>query len=361
MPAATVNEHGSTPAVVHSPGCAIACSSTWTKNIVEPYISIRSPGSRTPALNASAHASTVPALTGVPSAQAGLLGRRGADRPDGLPRPGEPRQLESRRDLLRPVGRPAPRVQVVERVALARRVVVEHVLARQPRHHERVRAVPAAGALPDLGLVAPDPRELRADRLRGELLAAALEDRVRAEAPGQLLDLRRGAHVDPVEDRGAQRPDVLVAHQQARPEAGHADARDPRVARLRDQLLQDGDDVAPPVRLGVHLGPARPRQRHRVRARRGRHDRAVGGGEHALRAARPHVDPRQQLPHAAYGNRFARDRRPGRDRRGGGEFPGPRTRPPARASGTRVRRAPTMLASAAPPSPRPPRAAARRR
>ena len=34
---------------------------------MEPYISMVSPGDRTPALNASAQASTVPAVTGVPS------------------------------------------------------------------------------------------------------------------------------------------------------------------------------------------------------------------------------------------------------------------------------------------------------
>jgi hypothetical protein len=38
-----------------------------TRNMVEPYISIRSPGCRTPTENASAYASTVPAITGVPT------------------------------------------------------------------------------------------------------------------------------------------------------------------------------------------------------------------------------------------------------------------------------------------------------
>lgn len=67
IPAASVYVPGSTPAVVHSSGCEASWLSTWTKNIVEPYISMRSPGLRTPALNASAHASTVPVHTGVPS------------------------------------------------------------------------------------------------------------------------------------------------------------------------------------------------------------------------------------------------------------------------------------------------------
>ena len=67
IPAARVYVPGSAPAVVHSIGWARKRSRAWTKNIVEPYISIRSPGRRTPPLNASAQASTVPAATGVPT------------------------------------------------------------------------------------------------------------------------------------------------------------------------------------------------------------------------------------------------------------------------------------------------------
>jgi hypothetical protein len=69
MPAASVWDDGSTPDVVHSPRTLVGVVSTCTKNIVEPYISIRSPGRRTPTLKASAQASTVPATTGVPSAR----------------------------------------------------------------------------------------------------------------------------------------------------------------------------------------------------------------------------------------------------------------------------------------------------
>jgi hypothetical protein len=54
------------PLVVHSAGWVWNPARFCTKNIVDPYISIRSPGWRTPALNASAQASTVPAVTGVP-------------------------------------------------------------------------------------------------------------------------------------------------------------------------------------------------------------------------------------------------------------------------------------------------------
>ena len=42
---------------------------TWMMNTVEPYMSIISPGARTPTLTASAAASIVPTVTGVPSAR----------------------------------------------------------------------------------------------------------------------------------------------------------------------------------------------------------------------------------------------------------------------------------------------------
>jgi len=67
MPAASVRVPGSVPAVVHSLSWTTSSSVTMTKNIVEPYMSSRSPGRRAPALTASAQASTVPAQTGVPA------------------------------------------------------------------------------------------------------------------------------------------------------------------------------------------------------------------------------------------------------------------------------------------------------
>jgi hypothetical protein len=68
VPAASAKLPQSTPAVVHNVGSGRYSSMIWTRNIVDPYISIRSPGCRTPAENASEYASTVPATTGVPTA-----------------------------------------------------------------------------------------------------------------------------------------------------------------------------------------------------------------------------------------------------------------------------------------------------
>jgi len=67
IPAATVRLPGATPAVSQSAGSGDAPGATWTTNIVVPYASIVSPGATTPAPSASAHASIVPAATGVPA------------------------------------------------------------------------------------------------------------------------------------------------------------------------------------------------------------------------------------------------------------------------------------------------------
>ena len=68
IPAARVRLPGRSPAVPHIVGSGRSCATASTMNIVVPYMSIVSPGSRTPTLSASAQASMVPAMTGVPAA-----------------------------------------------------------------------------------------------------------------------------------------------------------------------------------------------------------------------------------------------------------------------------------------------------
>ncbi len=58
---------GRTYPVAHIRSSGIGRSVTRMKNSVVPYITIRSPGSVTPTLSASAAASTAPAVTGVPA------------------------------------------------------------------------------------------------------------------------------------------------------------------------------------------------------------------------------------------------------------------------------------------------------
>ena len=57
--------------------------------MVEPYMSIMSPASSTPTLSASAAASTVPTMTGVPGGKSGLAAARARDAAGDVGRPGE--------------------------------------------------------------------------------------------------------------------------------------------------------------------------------------------------------------------------------------------------------------------------------
>ena len=67
MPAARVYVPGQVPHVPQSPGCGRGSVSTCTRNMVVPYMTMASPGSRTPTLVASAHASMVPVVIGSPT------------------------------------------------------------------------------------------------------------------------------------------------------------------------------------------------------------------------------------------------------------------------------------------------------
>jgi hypothetical protein len=67
-PAAYVSTPGTIPSVVHTPRWNRGWLAPRTRNIVEPYMSIRSPGAATLTEYASAQASIVPVTTGVPGA-----------------------------------------------------------------------------------------------------------------------------------------------------------------------------------------------------------------------------------------------------------------------------------------------------
>src|SRR6187402_1539162 len=67
MPAARLWVPANAPTVPHSGGAETGAVTVATRNIVVPYISIRSPGLWAATLMASAHASTVPVVTGMPA------------------------------------------------------------------------------------------------------------------------------------------------------------------------------------------------------------------------------------------------------------------------------------------------------
>lgn len=73
----------------------------------------------------------MPGETGVPAGMPVSRGRVLGDCPDHLVRPDQPGHLHLADDLGHPLIDPADRAHVVERVALAGRVVIEHVVAGQ--------------------------------------------------------------------------------------------------------------------------------------------------------------------------------------------------------------------------------------
>ena len=71
---------------------------------------------------------------------------------------------------------------------------------------------------PDLRPVAPQPEDLRPDRLRGQRVAGPRQQPLDADRRRQLLDLRRRPTIDAVEHRVRQRRPRRVDRQHARPD-----------------------------------------------------------------------------------------------------------------------------------------------
>src|SRR5699024_2929500 len=66
-PPARLRVPGNAPAVVHIEGVRKVCVPVATRNIVVPYINMRSPTSWAPALTASIHALMLPEITRLPT------------------------------------------------------------------------------------------------------------------------------------------------------------------------------------------------------------------------------------------------------------------------------------------------------
>ncbi len=67
MPPARLRVPSNAPTVPHSSGMVMRSAIVLTRNIVVPYMSMRSPGCCAPTLTASVQASIVPETTGVPT------------------------------------------------------------------------------------------------------------------------------------------------------------------------------------------------------------------------------------------------------------------------------------------------------
>ncbi len=219
----------------------------------------------------------------------------GGDGAHGVGRPDQFGPGEARRDLLAALADPGAGRQVVERCALARRVVVEDVPAGEAVHEVRTRHVPAVGGRVRRRLVAAEPGQLGPDGLAGQGCAAAADDVLGAVAFVLLGDLGDGARVDAVQDGRADRRAPVVGRQQTRADAADAD-RGERLPRgpPGQQLLRQRAEFAPPHPFRVVLEPVGEGRGRRVLAPRLGDERAVGADQNALGGGRADVDAEQQ-------------------------------------------------------------------
>ena len=236
----------------------------------------------------------LPAATGVPSGRPVAAAASRLTAPHSSWRPDQPGQRQPRGDRLRPLVDPGVGVDVVERRPVAGAVVVEDVLAGEARDEVGARAEDAPGRRPHLRLLVGEPADLGSRRLARQPRAAAGEDLVRAQLGGQPLDLRARPRVDPVQDRGPQRPPARVGREDARAEGAHAHGPHARGAP-GEHAAARLDRAAPPVAFGVLLRPARPRPRDAVLQPRVGDHHAVGADEHRFGARRADVEAQVQV------------------------------------------------------------------
>ena len=76
---------------------------------------------------------------------------------------------------------PAELVDEIERRGIRRRVMVDDIVAGEPVHEEGCRGEDLMRAREDLRRIALQPQDLRADGLRGQRIAAAVEKHVLAD------------------------------------------------------------------------------------------------------------------------------------------------------------------------------------
>ena len=239
----------------------------------------------------------LPPLTGVPGRRPVCAAAQRGDGAGDLVGVRQARQGNVAGDLGGELRAPRLPLKIVQRTEQRRRVVVQHVLAGQAVDEIRAGAAQVTRAGEDVRLVAAQPENLGADRLRVEVAAAQCGQRIGAVSLLQRGDLGRGARVDAVQDGRAQRTAGGVQHGQVRPQGADAQRRHLLAGhvRLDQQRARDAAHVAPPHGVGVLLGPARLRHRQPVFHRMRRHHPAARRAQHALRAEGADVNAHQEL------------------------------------------------------------------
>ena len=166
-------------------------------------------------------------------------------------------------------------------------------------HEEGLAGVELRGGREGLWPFVLEPGHLGARRLRGQGVARALEDGGLAELVVEPLDLCACTRVDAVEDAGTERGDLVVDGQDAGPDAAAPDSLD--VSRgdsaPAEDLVDHRAEVAPPVGVGIVLGPARVGDPQGIGRGRPRQHQAVAVDEHRLGLGGPDIDTDE---HGAY-------------------------------------------------------------
>src|SRR5262249_47976812 len=140
-------------------------------------------------------------------------------------------------------------------------VAIDHVLAGETKDEIGAGREDLVGAGVNLGFVAAQPEDFRADRLTRQRHPAEREHPLLAEALVEPVDLLRRSGVDAVEDSGTEWASIPIDGEHA-----GADGADGHSANVlagetpAKQAPANLDDIAPPDRVGVVLRPTRAGQ-----------------------------------------------------------------------------------------------------
>ena len=290
MPAATGSVPGSMPAVVQTArGARADALHHLDKEHRRAVHDHQLAGPRTPTLTASAQASIVPADDRRAGRQPGGLGARPrCTCSDHLARPGQLRQRKPGRDQLGPVGASASR-RGRKRLALAGRVVVEHVPAGQPVHQEASSPCSqrAGPGVQTSGSCRASQRSFGPTAWGGQRHPQRSRIASLAEQLGQLGDLggrpgcrrRRGSRAAAAGRRRPRAAGTARSRSMASPASG-------RLAGGSSSSPQMRGEIGPPDLLGVVLHPARSRLGSVDVDGRARDDLAVRAEQDTLGATR---------------------------------------------------------------------------
>ncbi len=186
--------------------------------------------------------------------------------------------------------------EVVTRSKVNTGEVVDHVFAGETSRDETGRGEEFVGLCVYLGFVFLQPQDLGADRLGGERVGAAVENRIFSQLHFELSDFSGGSGVDAVENPPtSQRAASLVDGQQAGSDGATGDRFNLAWVDTGpiDERLGDVTDISPPDRFCIVLGPTLPGNGQLVPAHGLGNDPTVEIGEHPLGLVGAHVDAHQ--------------------------------------------------------------------